>query len=525
MLNKAVGVAVLVSAVLGLWVGTDLRAVRWLALRPAAAQPAMMDPSQMSGIPRPDPQVPAATVTVRLIRGELSNRIVDAAVELVPAGGAVGRSEKTNAEGRATFGELAPGTYTARASIDGVTLSSQPISVQAAPAPGIRVMLVFPKSAAEQQKEVGTADGKARVDQSSPPGSLLVKLVDEAGQPLSGLKVTLLSASRADEKVASRGTQTTAADGTAKYSELLAGAEVGYMVLVEREGGRQQSQPFQLSPEHGSQLAMTVRPVSQNQGALTFGPATHIIFEPQDDTVQVTENIQLRNPLEQPVDTGPSGLRIPLAKGALSPQVPPNGPPQLSVDASQEGPPVLLWKGQVPPGETMISAAFVLRHRGSLSFQQQISIKAESVRVVAVKLPELKIDGLTDSEDRKWNGRDLLVGTVALPGVGGSIELTLAGLPTDFYQLRILAVLLAVGIALAFAYLAMYRRPEDEGRVDSQRQRLMVQREALLDELISLESGAVAPPSKGAKAKAPREALQVRRELEDVYRRIDELNG
>ena len=55
----------------------------------------------------------------------------------------------------------------------------------------------------------------------------------------------------------------------------------------------------------------------------------------------------------------------------------------------------------------MISAAFVLRHRGSLSFQQQISVRAESLRVVAVKLPELKIDGLTDSEDRKWNGRDL----------------------------------------------------------------------------------------------------------------------
>lgn len=520
MLNKAVRVAVLVAAALGL-VGATLP---W-AVQPAVAQPAMLDPSQMSGIPRPDPQVPPATVTVRLIRGDLSNRIVAAAVELVPEGGAAARSEKTNAEGRATFGELSVGVYTARSTIDGTTLTSQPISVQAAPAPGIRVMLVFPKSAADQQKELGTADGKARVDLSSPPGSLLVKLVNEGGQPIPGLKVTLLSASRSDEKVESRGTQNSADDGSVKWSELRSGGEIGYMVLVEREGGRQQSQPFQLNAEHGSQLAMTVRPVSQNTGALTFGPATHLIFEPQDDTVQVTENIQLRNSLEQPVDTGPSGLRIPLAKGALSPQVAPNGPSQLSVDASQDGPPVLLWKGQVPPGDTMISAAFVLRHRGSVSFQQQISVRAESLRVVAVKLPELKIDGLTDSEDRKWNGRDLMVGTVALPGVGGSIELSLNGLPTDFYQLRILAVILAAGIGLAFTYLAIYRRGEDDAATEKLRQRLLAQREGLLDELINLEAGAAPPPPKGGKARAPRDATAVRAELEDVYRRIDELNG
>lgn len=520
MLNKAACVAVLLSAALGLWDATVP-----LAVRSAGAQPAMLDPSQMSGIPRPDPQVPPATVTVRLIRGELSNRIVDATVELAPEGGAAPRAEKTNAEGRATFGELAAGVYIARASIDGVTLTSQPITVGAAPAPGIRVMLVFPKTAADQQKELGTADGKARIDQSSPPGSLFVKLVNEAGQPLSGLKVTLLSASRADEKVESRGTQNTAADGTVKYAELRTGGEVGYMVLVERDGGRQQSQPFQLNAEHGSQLAMTVRPVSQNVSSLTFGPATHLIFEPQDDTVQVTENIQLHNSLEQAIDTGPTGLRIPLARGALSPQVPPNGPSQLSVDASQDGPPVLLWKGQIPPGDTMISAAFVLKHRGQVTFQQQISVKAESLRVVAVKMPELKIDGMTDSEDRKWNGRDLIVGTVALPGVGGSIELTLNGLPTDLYQLRILAVLLAAGIALAFTYLAIYRRPADDEASERLRSRLMTQREALLDELINIEAGTPASPAKGGKAKAPRDTVQVRRELEDVYRRIDELNG
>lgn len=523
MLKNAVCVAVVVLAVLA---GSSPRQVQ--------AQPAMMDPSQMSGIPRPDPQVPSATVTVRLIRGELSNRITDAAVELsAETPGAAPRTEKTNAEGRATFAELAPGTYLARATLDGQTLASQPIQVQAAPAPGVRVMLVFPKSVADQQKELGTADGKARTDAQAVAGTLRVKLVDEAGKPLSGLKVTLVSASRSSEKVETRGSQNSADDGTVNFAGLPSGGDIGYMVSVERDGARQQSQPFQLAADHGSLLAMTVRAVSADRGALKLGPGTHIIFEPQDDSVQVVENIQLQNTLDQPIDPGPTGLRIPLAVDALSPQIAPNGPSQLSVDASQSGPPVLLWKGPIPPGEIMISAGFVLKHHGTLKFQQKLVVRAESVRVVAIKLPDLKIDGVTDSEDRKWNGRDLMVGTAMLPGVGGNIELTLTGLPTDFYQLRILAVVLAAAIGLAFAYVAIYRQPQQDPAVEGQRKRLMQRRATLLDALIDTEessSGANADASaaKGSAKdveRAERKLQDLRAELETVYRQLDELNG
>ena len=75
----------------------------------------MIDPSKMSGIPRPDPQVPAGTITVRLIRGELSNRMVGIDVALVDAGGKAVK-QKTDDQGRATFAGLtAPGPYQAQA--------------------------------------------------------------------------------------------------------------------------------------------------------------------------------------------------------------------------------------------------------------------------------------------------------------------------------------------------------------------------------------------------------------------------
>ncbi|MGZ3441148.1 MAG: hypothetical protein ACXVDD_16610, partial [Polyangia bacterium] len=77
----------------------------------ALAQPMMIDPSKMSGIPRPDQQVPPGTITVRLIRGELANRMSGVDVGLADSDGKV-VMQKTDDQGRATFpGLKAPGPY------------------------------------------------------------------------------------------------------------------------------------------------------------------------------------------------------------------------------------------------------------------------------------------------------------------------------------------------------------------------------------------------------------------------------
>src|SRR5262245_39195231 len=48
----------------------------------AFSQIQMPDPKQMSGIPRPTGDLPTGTVSVRLIRGSLSNNIANHPVEL-----------------------------------------------------------------------------------------------------------------------------------------------------------------------------------------------------------------------------------------------------------------------------------------------------------------------------------------------------------------------------------------------------------------------------------------------------------
>ena len=67
----------------------------------ALAQP---DPSQMSGIPRPDPNLSDGVITVRVIRGSFANNVIGQPVEL-RAGDRV-LTEETDVEGRATFAVL-----------------------------------------------------------------------------------------------------------------------------------------------------------------------------------------------------------------------------------------------------------------------------------------------------------------------------------------------------------------------------------------------------------------------------------
>lgn len=498
----------------------------------AAAQPAMPDPSQMSGIPRQDPAVATGTITVRLIRGELTNRIVGTEVQLVSLqDGAEAklapRIEKTDAEGRATFTGVPVGSYEARAVVDTEALVSQPMEVQPAPAPGVRVMLVFSKSVAEQQKELGTPDGKVRIDQGQPPGVLLVKTLDEQGQPIAGLKVSLFRANRQNEQVETLPEQTTGADGIAKFTDQKSGTEYGYMASVKRDGTEQRTSPFRLVAEHGSSVALTVKAVAQGQaavGQLQIGMGSHLIMELQDDNVQVLENLRLVNALPQAVDPGAAGLRIPLAEGAMSAQVVPGGPVNVSIDSSGDGPPVAVWKGPIPAGDSEVRVAFLIRHHGNINFRQAVTVPVQGLRLIMEQLPEIRVEDVAEQESRKFQGRDLVLATLKAPAPGGFISFKVQGLPAEMMTVRYLAGVLASVIALLFTYLAMSGRAAVEEANKRRRQKLEHQRETLLAAILQSEERALKGDAgdAGKKAKPTAELMS---KLEEVYRLLDELDA
>jgi hypothetical protein len=102
---------------------------------PAAAQ---MDLRQVSGQPLPSPDVPAGTVTVRVIRGSLANNVVGQVVDVTVDGSK--RSLTTDANGRVQVSGLRPGAQVkAAAVVNGERVESKDFAIGST---GIRVMLV-----------------------------------------------------------------------------------------------------------------------------------------------------------------------------------------------------------------------------------------------------------------------------------------------------------------------------------------------------------------------------------------------
>src|SRR6266849_680882 len=101
------------------------------------AQFQMPDPKQMAGIPRPVADLPNGAISVRLIRGALSNNIANHPVELRV--GSKVLTVKTDESGRAQFNDVTPNaTVKASADVDGEHLESQEF-----PAPAIAGQVVI----------------------------------------------------------------------------------------------------------------------------------------------------------------------------------------------------------------------------------------------------------------------------------------------------------------------------------------------------------------------------------------------
>jgi len=123
-------------------------AVIWAAAAPwASAQ--MPDARTMSGIPMPSADVPAGTIVVRVVKGDVTNNVPNHPVEL--QAGQQTLTATTDADGRATFSGLPSGTHAhAITTVDGERLESDHLEVGGSA--GLRVLLVA---------GVGAAGGRA----------------------------------------------------------------------------------------------------------------------------------------------------------------------------------------------------------------------------------------------------------------------------------------------------------------------------------------------------------------------------
>jgi hypothetical protein len=124
----------------------------------------MPDVSQMSGVPLPTGDLPMGTVSVRVVRGDLTNNVANQIVEL--HGGPGIQTATTDASGRARFDNQAPGaTLHAVTIVDGQRLETQPFVVP--DTGGVRVMLVAQVGA---QAAAPGSDGRGGLPPGHPVG-------------------------------------------------------------------------------------------------------------------------------------------------------------------------------------------------------------------------------------------------------------------------------------------------------------------------------------------------------------------
>ena len=118
----------------------------------------MPDPSAIAGTPLPAPELPNATISVRVVRERMGNNVAGHEVTLLVGGSA--RTAKTDQQGRAQFDGLPPGTVVqATTTVDGEALSSQPFSVPGSG--GVRVALIAGIATAAA-REKAAAEAAAR---------------------------------------------------------------------------------------------------------------------------------------------------------------------------------------------------------------------------------------------------------------------------------------------------------------------------------------------------------------------------
>lgn len=143
-----------------------IAAILACAIAPAAAFARQMpDPRQMSGLPLQVPDLPAGTVTARVVREALTNPLSGQTVQLT--GNGVAQSATTDEAGRATFSGLQPGVRVkATVVVNGERLESQEFEI--ATAGGTRLMLVA-SGAAGAAPGAGT---RTPVENPAAPGAV-----------------------------------------------------------------------------------------------------------------------------------------------------------------------------------------------------------------------------------------------------------------------------------------------------------------------------------------------------------------
>jgi hypothetical protein len=376
---------------------------------------------------------------------------------------------------------------------------------------------------AQDMPDPSLIHGRAIPAQELANGTVTVRVVREAiGNNAPGQQVSVSVGGTTR-------TATTDAQGRAEFTDLPKGG-TNAIAEVTVDGEKLVSQPFAVPTSGGLRvilvagIAKAAERKKQEEAAAAAQPATkgivvlggnsRVLMQFNNDALDVYYILEIVNSARTRVDTG-GPLVVNLPRGATGATALEGSSKTATVTETK-----ITVAGPFASGTTTVQAAFRMPYSsGELTMTQTWPVAFQQVIVGVQKVGDLRVASpqLTQTSDVRTENGDLFVlgNGPALPA-GGTLSLTLSGLPFHSATPRYVALAIAGGLLAFGAWLAVSVRTKK----DDTRQALVARRDTLLGQLAQLESKRRAGTADG-EAQAKRRT-RILGELEQIYGELDE---
>jgi len=376
---------------------------------------------------------------------------------------------------------------------------------------------------AQDMPDPSLIHGRAIPAQELANGTVTVRVVREAiGNNVPGQQVSVTVGGTTR-------TATSDAQGRAEFTDLPKdGANAIAEVTVD--GETLVSQPFAV-PTSGGLRVILVAGIAKaaerkkqeeaaaaaqppTKGIVVLGGNSRVLMQFNNDALDVYYILEIVNSARTRVDTG-GPLVIDLPRGATGATALEGSSKTATVTETK-----ITVAGPFASGTTTVQAAFRMPYSGGdLTMTQTWPVAFQQVIVGVQKVGDLRVASpqLTQTSDVRTENGDLFVlgNGPALPA-GGTLTLTLSGLPFHNTTPRYVTLAIAAGLLAFGAWLAVSGRTKK----DETRQALVARRDTLLGQLAQLESKRRAGTVDG-EAQAKRRT-RILGELEQIYGELDE---
>jgi hypothetical protein len=443
-----------------------------LAFGPGVALAQDMPPDHGTAASAPlfVPDLAVGTISVRITSPSMNEPF--AGVEVTGTwtleNGKEGRATaKSGADGRALFANVPAGaTFSATAEVEGKTMTTEEFEVPAEG--GTRLLMIVGSGAGAAMAGMtghpggmgagrpapALRGGKVEASDKLPAGVVEIKVTSADGTPIAGQRVELARAKGSELQVERADTDAT---GVARFAKLATGSGHPWAAVLERDGTRIGSLPFELDDKRGAAGELHLPGKTSDLGVLRVADDSRIMLELREDSIAFLQNLIVENTSDKIFEPGPAGLLVPLPDGCTGAEKLPGG---ANVEL-KEGTGAIV-RTPLPPtsaamGATQVRVGCVIATRETPEVEivqpMPLGLQGAFAMIPALKDVALSAPGIRPRpSERGDSGVELRTYELDSLAPGQPLRLTVVGLPTrsqagKWIALALVGLLVGAGIA------------------------------------------------------------------------------